>query len=308
VSLLYAADASRAEEWRAALHALAPDLQVQLWPDQTDLEAVRYLVAWTFMPDLVSRLPNLRAIFSTGAGVEQFDLGSIPPSVKVVRMLDPAILEGMVEYVTFATLALHRDILIYQRARLERCWAPRPATPAAQRRVGIMGLGDLGAAVIDRLKAFGFPLFGWSRAPRSIDGVTPFSGREALSAFLGNCDILICLLPLTPATRGILNSALFDALPPEAGLINVGRGGHLNEPDLLLALDDGRLSGAVLDVMVDEPPPRDHPFWHDPRILLTPHIAGMTSPPSAARVLVENLRRDRQGAAMEGLVRRDLGY
>ena len=308
MTLLYAADAGRADEWREALHDMAPDLRVQLWPDDTDLAAVRYLVAWSFMPDLVARLPNLQVIFSTGAGVNQFDFESIPLGIKVVRMLDPAIREGMVEYAVFAVLALHRDLLTYRQDQCARRWAPLKAPSAARRRVGVMGLGDLGTAVVEGLKPFGFPLSGWSRAPRSIEGVTCFSGQDQLPSFLGHCDILICLLPLTPATQGILGNALFDALPAGAGLINMGRGRHLDEADLLRALDDGRLSGAILDVLVDEPPPHDHPFWSHPQIMLTPHIAGTTSPPSAAGVLVENLRRHRAGLTMLGEVRRDLGY
>jgi len=308
MTLLYAADAGRADEWREALHDMAPELQVQLWPDATDLAAVRYLVAWSFMPDLVARLPNLQVIFSTGAGVNQFAFESIPPAIKIVRMLDPAIREGMIEYAVFATLALHRDLLTYRQDQRARRWAPLTAPSAARRRVGVMGLGDLGTAVVEQLKSFGFPLFGWSRTARSIEGVTCFSGQDQLPSFLGHCDILICLLPLTPATQGILDDALFDALPIGAGLINMGRGRHLNEADLLRALDDGRLSGAILDVLIDEPPPHDHPFWLHPKIMLTPHIAGTTSPPSAAGVLVENLRRHRAGLTMLGEVRRDLGY
>jgi glyoxylate/hydroxypyruvate reductase A len=308
MSLLYSADPSRAAEWRAILTELEPAVGFQTLDAATDLAAVRYLLAWEFPAGLISRLPNLEVIFSTGAGVEQFDLTQIPPAVEIVRMLDPAILEGMVEYVTYSVLALHRDMLDYRAAQEARRWAPIRVTAAADRRIGVMGLGDLGAAVARALKPFGFPLSGWSRSLKSIDGVACFSGAEGLAAFLARSDILICLLPLTPETRGILGSALFQALPRGAGLVNVGRGGHLTEADLAPALAGGQLSGAVLDVLADEPPPSDHPFWEHPRIILTPHIAGMTSPRTAGRTLAENLRRRREGAPMRGLVRRDLGY
>ena len=308
MSLLYVTDDGRADEWRSALSAADPELRVQLWPGEADLAAVRSLLAWTFKPDLIPRLPNLEVIFSMGAGVEQFDTAVIPSRVALVRMLDPAIHEGVVDYAVFATLALHRDMLHYLAAQEAGRWSPAPAYAAAQRRVGVMGLGDLGAAIVERLKPFGFPLSGWSRKPRAIDGVDCYWGPEGLPEFLGGCDILICVLPLTQQTRNILDANLFRALPPGAGLINVGRGGHLREADLLAALDCGQIGGAVLDVLMEEPARPEHPFWRHPRVLLTPHIAGSTSPRSAAQVLVENLRRHRDGQPMEGLVRTDLGY
>ena len=308
MNLLYTADPERAEEWRTALAELDPSLCLQFGAEGADLAAVQYLLTWKFQADLIARLPNLRAIFSAGAGVEQFDLARIPPSVKLVRMLDPALSEGMVEYVTFAVLALHRDIPAYQQAQRSHRWAPMRLTPAAQRRVGVMGAGRLGRAALAALKPFGFPLSGWSRSPREADGVTWFAGDDELPAFLAACDILVCLLPLTPQTRGLLDARLFAALPPGAGLINAGRGGHLNEADLLAAMANGQVSAAVLDVLNEEPPSADNPLWAHPRVIITPHIASNTSPRSAAPVLMENLRRERAGEPMEGLVRRELGY
>ena len=308
MTLLYSADPERGREWRALFEALAPDVPVQIWPDIGDPQAVRYLAAWTFSPELVRSLPNLEVIFSVGAGVDQFDLAQVPPSVQLVRMVEPAITEGMVEYATFAVLALHRHMLDYREAQRAGRWAPIRLVAAAERRVGVMGLGNLGLAVLDRLKSFGFPLFGWSRSPRRLDGVTCFAGEDGLGDFLAQCNILICLLPLTPQTRGVLDRALFEALPPGAGLINVGRGGHLDEHDLLAALASGQISGAVLDVMNSEPPVADHPFWTHPRILMTPHIASMTHPQSAGRALLENIRRHQAGVPMHGLVDRERGY
>lgn len=309
MSLLYTADTRRTVEWRAALAQLEPALGFRSLPaEPADLQSVRYLLAWAFPADLIARLPNLEVIFSTGAGVEQFDLAQIPPAVEIVRMLDPSIQEGMVEYVTYGVLALHRDMFHYQAAQRARRWAPIRATAAADRRVGVMGLGDLGVAAVQALKPFGFPLSGWSRSLKEIEGVACFSGARGLADFLAQTDILVCLLPLTPETRGILDASLFAALPHGAGLVNAARGGHLKENDLIAALESGKVSGAVLDVLVDEPPSSDHPFWDHPRIILTPHVAGMTSPRTAARALANNLRRRREGQLMRGLVRRDLGY
>jgi glyoxylate/hydroxypyruvate reductase A len=308
MTLLYKADPARGQAWQVLFAEAAPDLPFRLWPDAGDLADIRYLAAWQPSADLVASLPNLEVIFSIGAGVDQFDMDAIPPSVSVVRMVEPGIVQGMVEYAVFATLALHRHMLDYVEAQRQTRWSPIRLVPAGERRVGVLGLGNLGRAVIERLKAFGFPLAAWSRSAHAIEGIDGYAGIEQLPAFLPRTDILICLLPLTPETRGILCRESFAMLPRGAGIINAGRGGHLLEQDLLEALDNGHLSGAVLDVMADEPPAADHPFWHHPRILMTPHIASMTQADSAGRVLIDNIRRHRNGMPMHGLVRRDLGY
>jgi glyoxylate/hydroxypyruvate reductase A len=247
-------------------------------------------------------------IFSIGAGVDQLDLSSIPETIPVVRMLDPGISTGMVEYVCMATLALHRHLPDYLAAQHERRWMPIRLVPAASRRVGVMGLGNLGQAVLAGLGNFGFPRFGWSRSPREIPGVECYAGDSALNAFLARCDILICLLPLTEATRGLLDDKLFTALPAGAGLIHVGRGAQLCEQSLLKALETGQVSRAILDVLSQEPPQSEHPFWHHPRILLTPHVAAMTQSETAARALFDNIHRHEAGQPMQGVVDRALGY
>jgi glyoxylate/hydroxypyruvate reductase A len=203
-------------------------------------------------------------------------------------MLEPGISESMVEYVTMAVLALHRDLVHFIAQQREQIWREIQLTQAAKRRVGVMGLGLLGQTVLERLKAFGFPLAGWNRSPRSIKDVSCYAGGPALPDFLARTDILVCLLPLTDQTRGILNTRLFAALPRGAQLFNVGRGEHLVERDLIEALNRGVLSAAVFDVAEHEPSAADHPFWSHPRILLTPHIASMTTPEAAVEVVLEH--------------------
>jgi len=308
MTLLYKSDPDRGRIWQALFERHAPDIEFRIWPAMGSLRAVRYLAVWTPPTDLIGSLPNLEVLFSIGAGVDQFDLGALPDHVQVVRMIEPGIADGMVEYCTLATLALHRDLSAYRIAQQERRWAPIDLVQAADRRVGVLGLGNLGQAVLDRLGTFGFSLRGWSRSVHAIDGVACFSGSAELPDFLGGCDILICLLPLTAETSGILCRETFDRLPRGASIINVGRGGHLVEQDLLDALDSGRLSGAVLDVMDPEPVAPDHPFWADSRILMTPHIASMTQADGAVQALIANIRRHRAGESMQGLIRRDLGY
>jgi glyoxylate/hydroxypyruvate reductase A len=308
MTLLYHGERERGLKWQALFKEQAPDLPFRLWPDVGDRAEIRYLVTWQGLPELLTKLPNLEVLFSVGAGVDQFDLTAIAPSISVVRMIEPGITEGMVEYVTMATLMLHRHMLDYAEFQRARQWQEIDVVPAFQRSIGVMGLGNLGQAAIGQLKSFGFPLAGWSRSTHAIEGVTCFAGEAQLPDFLSRCDILICLLPLTDETRGILNRRLFDMLPIGAGLINVGRGGHLKEEDLPRALDSGRLSGAVLDVMASEPPGSSHPFWKHPRIMLTPHIASKTRAESAGRTLLDNVRRHEAGEAMLGLVSRNLGY
>ena len=308
MTFLYKADPERGTEWARLFAQKAPELPFRLWPDIGDPAAVRYLAAWTPPDDLAQRFPNLDILFSVGAGVDQFDVSRLPPDLPVVRMVEPGIVDGMVEYVTLATLALHRDLIDYIAQQRARVWEPIRLRPAAGRRVGVLGLGLLGTAVIEKLRGFGFDCAGWSRSPRALDGVRCFAGAGALPDFLARTDILVCLLPLTDMTRGILNRELFARLPKGAALVNAGRGGHLVEADLITALDSGHLSAAVLDVAEAEPPAPDHPFWTHPRILLTPHVASMTQPDTAVSVVLDNIRRHQSGEPLRGLVDRARGY
>ena len=308
MTLLYKSSAQRGRVWKELFAREAPDIEFRLWPDAGDPADVRYLAAWEPPAELISNFPNLEVLFSVGAGVDQFDLGQIPGEVQVVRMIEPLLTQGMAEYVALASLALHRNLIDYAAAQRERRWEPIDLVPAAERRVSVMGLGTMGRAAIEALRPFGFQLAGWSRSKRSIADVECFAGADSLDAFLGRSDILVCLLPLTPETSGILRRETFEKLPRGAGLINAARGGHLVEQDLLQALADGRISAAVLDVLAEEPPPADHPFWNHPCILITPHMASNTSTQFGGRALLENVLRHRRGEPMIGVVHRELGY
>ncbi|MDF0492496.1 2-hydroxyacid dehydrogenase [Bradyrhizobium yuanmingense] len=308
MTVLYKANMVRGAEWARFFAERAPDVPFRLWPDIGDPAAVRYLVAWVPPDDIATTFPNLELVFSVGAGVDQFDTTKVPAHIPLVRMLEPGIAETMVEYVTMAVLALHRDLLDFISQQRQQVWREIRITPARRRRVGVVGLGQLGQVVLERLKTFGFPLLGWNRSPREIEGVTCYAGADALPEFLAQADILVCLLPLTDQTRGILNAELFARLPRGAGLVNVGRGPHLVEADLLAALDSGALSGAVLDVTDPEPLPAGHPFWSHPRILLTPHNASMTTPDTAVDFVLDVIARHRRGEELPGLVDRKRGY
>ena len=308
MTVLYKANMVRGAEWARFFAERAPHLPFRLWPDIGDPAEVRYLVAWVPPDDIAATFPNLELVFSVGAGVDQFDATKVPLHIPLVRMLEPGIAETMVEYVTMAVLALHRDLLHFISQQKQQVWREIRITPAKRRRVGVMGLGQLGQAVLERLEAFGFPRLGWNRSPREIEGVTCYAGIDTLPDFLAQTDILVCLLPLTDETRGILNARLFDAMPRGAQLVNVGRGGHLVEADFLDALERGVLSNAVLDVAEQEPLPAGHPFWSHPKILLTPHIASMTTPETAVEFVLDVIARHGRGETLPGLVDRQRGY
>jgi glyoxylate/hydroxypyruvate reductase A len=308
MTFLYKANATRGMQWARFFASRAPDLPFRIWPDIGDPAEVRYLAVWAPPENIAATFPNLELVFSVGAGVDQFDFSRLPPHVPLIRMMEPGITESMIEYVTMAVLALHRDLVHFIAQQREQTWREIQITQAAKRRVGVMGLGKLGQAVLDRLKPFGFPLAGWNRSPRTIEDVSCHAGEQALPDFLAQTDILVCLLPLTGETRGILNAGLFEAMPRGAQLVNVGRGGHLVEADLIEALDRGVLSAAVLDVAEPEPLPAGHPFWSHPRILLTPHIASMTTPETAVEYVLETIGRHRRGEALPGRVDRQRGY
>ncbi|WP_343658015.1 glyoxylate/hydroxypyruvate reductase A [Paraburkholderia caribensis] len=308
MTLLYKADPERGKLWAQHFAQKAPEIPFRLWPDVGDPAAVRYLAAWQPPDDPVRTLPNLEVIFSVGAGIDQFDLSRVPPHIAVVRMIEPGIVEGMVEYVTQAVLTIHRDLFDYALQQRQRVWREMPVRAASTRRVGVLGLGMLGTAVLERLRLFGFPCAGWSRSEHRIEGVECFAGVQALDAFLARCDVLVCLLPLTDATRGLLDKRLFGRLPKGASFINVGRGAQVNQQDLLEALDSGQLQNAILDVTDPEPLPDSHPFWTHPRVRVTPHIASATRPEGAVDVVLENIRRRNGGLAMVGEVDRGRGY
>jgi glyoxylate/hydroxypyruvate reductase A len=308
VSILLNVDGDRARIMAAEFARELPEVRVLTNLDEIDLAELRYVLTWNAAPEEMSRFSNIEILFSVGAGVDQFDAASLPKTVKLVRMVEEGIVLTMQDYILMAVLTLHRDLPTYRAQQVRQEWKKWPVRLSRERRVGVMGLGMLGTAALDSLRPLGFQLSGWSRSQRDIQGVTCHSAEAGLGDFLRHCEILICLLPLTPETRGILNAELFSTLPKGASVVHAGRGPQLVHSALLSALDSGHLAGAVIDVTDPEPLPENHLLWRHPRIILTPHVASVTQPKTAAMAVIDNIRRHKTGRELIGLVDRMRGY
>jgi glyoxylate/hydroxypyruvate reductase A len=296
--------------WRDALLALDPGLEIRMFPDAGDPAAIEAAVVWTShdMAEL-RRYPNLRLIVSMGAGVDHLlRPPGPPPGIPVARLVDRMLTSQMGEWVLLNVLRFHRQDLAYRELQRDRVWHELPAPVTAETPVGFLGLGELGTHAAGLLRGLGFPVMGWSRRPKQVTGVETFHGAEGLAAMAARSRVLVCLLPLTLDTRGIVDTRLLGMLPRGAFLINGARGGHVVDADLLAALDSGQVAASALDVFTPEPLPADHPYWAHPRVVMTPHAASITIPESAAPQVVENLRRARAGAALLNLVDFAAGY
>ncbi|MEM9048910.1 MAG: glyoxylate/hydroxypyruvate reductase A [Pseudomonadota bacterium] len=301
--------ASRAGWWRDHMAALLPDHDVHLWDEVPDPATIRYAVVWKHPPGGLRRFANLHAILSIGAGVDHVLVDpDLPAGVPVIRTTGAALTQRMREYVCLHVLRMHRQCPTFQSARAERRWHQPVLPPAPMRGVGIMGLGGLGQACATALAGLGFAVSGWARSRRALPGIAVYAGAEERDAFLAASEILVCLLPLTAQTQGVLNASLFDRLPRGACLINAARGRHLVEEALIPALDAGALSHAVLDVFRTEPLPDAHPFWDDPRIDITCHSASLIDPEAGGRLIADNIRRIAEGAPVPDLVDTARGY
>ena len=278
--------------------------------DPTD---VRYAAVWKPAPGELAAFPNLRVIFNLGAGVDALMADKSLPKVPLVRVAVGDLTHRMTEYVALHVLMHHRQELYLRESQRVKRWEPKYQWPAEAVSVGIMGLGTLGSDSAEVLRRLGFRVAGWSNSLKAIDGVECFHGKAQLDAFLRRTDILVCLLPLTPDTRHILNRDLFSKLnrtgPMGAPvLINAGRGGLQNEADILSCLDDGTLGAVSLDVYATEPLPSDSPFWTHPKVVLTPHNAADTDPDEISRYVAQQIKHFEAGGPLENLVEPARGY
>ena len=308
MALMFLSPDDPAEAWRDVLLAALPELDFRIWPDVGDPSEIDLALVWRPPQGELARYPNLRAILSLGAGIDGLLAQRGLPDVPIARMVDPSLTRTMTEYVLLAVLRHHRQFDHYEREQRATRWSYAFPPQAADRRVGVMGLGVLGATAALTLANHGFPVAGWSRTAKQLPGIESFAGEQRLGHFLARTDILVCLLPLTRDTAGILDARTFAGLPRGAFLVNVARGAHLVEADLIAALDSGQLAGATLDVFGEEPLPPDNPLWRHPKVLITPHVASYSLPATGAEGVVENIRRARAGQSLLHQVDRARGY
>jgi glyoxylate/hydroxypyruvate reductase A len=302
------------ERWKRRFDEVCANRPVWLLPGGNgDPSDVHYAAVWKPAPGELAAFANLRVIFNLGAGVDALMADSSLPKVPLVRVAVGDLTHRMTEYVVLHVLMHHRQELYLRSSQREKRWAPRFQWPASAISVGIMGLGTLGTDAAGALRRLRFNVAGWSSSPKSIDGIECFHGKGGLDAFLRRTDILVCLLPLTPETRDILNRDLFTRLnrtgPMGAPvLINAGRGGLQNEADILACLDDGTLGSASLDVYAKEPLPPESPFWTHPKVVLTPHNAADTDPDEISRYVARQIANHEAGGALENVVDPARGY
>lgn len=297
--------------WQDAVAKYIPEARLYtLGRDDVDFDAVDYALVWMPEPGLLAKLPNLKAVFNLGAGVDKLLADdTLPRNVPVVRLVDPRLAQGMCEYIVHWVLHFHRDMHVYAKQQRAHTWVQHENADPALRRIGILGFGELGRDAAHALRAMGFTaLSGWSRTRRDADGVDSFAGEDTLDAFLAGTDVLINLLPDTPATRGLVSAERLAQLPEGAFVINAGRGTTVVEADLMAALETGHVAAAALDVFAEEPLPREHPFWDMDNVFITPHVASLTTPDSATRVIKAGLDALEDGRLPENVVNMDRGY
>jgi glyoxylate/hydroxypyruvate reductase len=309
MALLFRSTVDSAARWRSQLTRLTHELDVRVWPEIGDPTEIDYALVWRPETGFLASLPSLKLILSLGAGVDHLLADpQLPRHIPIVRLVDPHMTDAMSEYVILQVLRLHRRDLDYRAQQEAGIWRELDQQNAAEQRVGILGLGELGQDAAKKLKALGFDAAGWSRSQKSLPGVTSFAGAAGFAPLLSRSEILICLLPLTTETEGILNANTLALLPKGAALVNAARGAHLVEEDLLAALASGQISVAVLDVFRQEPLPAGHPFWRHPRVIVTPHVAAFTNPTTAAPIILDNIRRFEDGRPLLNQVDLARGY
>ncbi len=311
MNILYIA-ATDPAPWRRKIEARLPDARFMVWPDDAPdtPEDVDYVLVWKPEPGLLKRFANTKAIFNMGAGVDALLRDpDLPAGVPIVRLVDPVLTSGMVEYVVHWVLHFHRSFHEYARLQRQGVWKEQMPPFTAKRAVGFLGLGELATASAQALQALGFKnIAGWSRTKKDLPGIESFAGADSLRPFLERSEILITLLPLTDATRAFVNTETLGHLPDGAFIINPGRGALIDDDALLAALDSGKIAAAALDTFEPEPLPGEHPFWGHERVALTPHVASITVAGAAAEIIVEGIKKMEAGEMPDNVVDVKAGY
>lgn len=313
MNIIYYHPLFNAQEWLAGIKQRLPQAEIREW-QRGDERPADYALVWRPPHEMLANRRDLKAVFALGAGVdaildqERKHPGTLPAGVPLLRLEDTGMAQQMQEYALSYVLRYFRRFDEYQALQQRQEWQPLDPHSLDDFTIGILGAGVLGQSVARKLTEFGFSVRCWSRSAKQIDGVQSFAGEVQRAAFLDGVKLVINLLPNTPETVGILNRELFAQLSTGAYLINIARGAHLVEADLLAALEQGQLAAATLDVFAREPLPQDHPFWRHPRVTITPHIAAITLPQQAMDQIAANIRALEAGHAPAGVVDRERGY
>ena len=295
--------------WINALKNIDPDLDVRIYPEEGKLEDIEFVLCWKHPHGVLNRYPNLKVISSLGAGVDHlFQDAQLPTYIPITRIVDPELGQAMSEFVIGLILNHMRSLNLYFDNQKNKLWEAKPFKIAKNMTVGIMGMGVLGQDLAQKLDTIGFKVIGWAQSEKQIDNVQIFRGSDEYDAFLKQTNILVCLLPLTDKTKNILDKNTFLKLPDQAYVINVARGEHLVDEDLIEMIDGKKLSGASLDVFRNEPLTKDHLFWNHPNISITPHIASLTNPDSVAPQIIENYNRSKANQTLLNEVSFKKGY
>lgn len=297
---------NKPEPWVEGLQAALPEAEVFAW--SPGARQADHAVVWAPPQQLIDEQPQLKGMFNIGAGVDAILKLRLPPTLQIVRLDDAGMSVQMAEYVCHALIRHFREFDVYEAEARQGRWVYRKPLERADFPVGIMGLGVLGERVARAVQQFDFPVLGWSRTRKEIDGVRCFAGEARLGDFLANTRVLVNLLPLTDATRGILNKTTLGALKRGGYLIHIARGGHLVEEDLIPLIDSGHLAGATLDVFQQEPLPGEHAFWRHPKITVTPHGSARTLRRESIAQIAGKIRAMQRGEAVAGVVEPERGY
>ncbi|MFK8032727.1 MAG: 2-hydroxyacid dehydrogenase [Hyphomicrobiales bacterium] len=313
MSVVVLVDGWDPEPWVSALRNMLPGRKIVSYPNFDDPECIEYALVWSPKGGVLNNFPNLKALFSLGAGVDHLLATKNLPDVPIARIVDPDLTSRMSEWVVGQVLLHHRKTLQYQCFQNQAQWNELEQPSAREVHVGIMGLGELGKDSAEILCRLGFRVHGWSRTPRHLPNVTCFHGTDRMDAFLAATDILVCLLPLTPETHGLIDGALLSKLRSNGALggpvfINAGRGRIQVERDVLLALEDGTLKGASLDVFEVEPLPQNNPLWELPNLVVTPHAAAVSNPAALSRLIARQIETFEDSGTLDFVVDIDRGY
>lgn len=309
MSLVLLAPGRDMQSWEESLLDVDPNLEIEIWPDVKNKSKVHFVVAWNQPKHVLNSYPNLKAVSSLGAGADHLLKDeSLPEEIPICRVVSLSLVRQMKEYVLCAILNYQRNTITYALQKQEGVWEPHPNKDPEAFTIGIMGLGELGLPTAVYLSELGYRVNGWSNSAKNLNGVNTYSGDEEFELFISNSRVLVCMLPLTEKTEGILDLEVFKQIPKPGYLINVARGEHLVEEDLIYALDKGWVDGANLDVFAEEPLPERHAFWNRENIMITPHVSSLTPPGEVAGQIVENYKRALSGMELRNKIDKDKGY